>query len=228
METEKQPHENERSDHSLTALSHLGAVLSTREEQAFMSILFSSSATLREGNFGLPRKEVEKQLGVTADDAYFTSFLNRVNQAVGRYYKLIYDEKRDQVVIMIRVSARDARTTLSSESLAILLFVFYQQEVLQHEYTLMSQLLQAFGHEVLKGTRQISVNISILKKIGAISDYEFSTTDPAYQITTIGANLFSDSFLRRAVEFSHSTQLSKEDVLKFFKRYNLFIGEGMI
>jgi len=34
--------------------------------------------------------------------------------------------------------------------------------------------------------------------------------------------MFSDSFLRRTAEFSQSNKLNKEEVLKFFKRYNLY------
>ncbi|TQR06985.1 hypothetical protein FG383_18560, partial [Psychrobacillus soli] len=93
----------EKSDHdqTLNSLQTLRSVLTNREEQTFMSILFSSSATIRANNFGLSRKEVEKLLGVSRNDEYFFSFLARVNQAVGRYYRLIYDERRDQVIIML-------------------------------------------------------------------------------------------------------------------------------
>ncbi len=46
------------------------------------------------------------------------SFLTRVNQAISRYMKVIYDERRDQVIVMMRVPARAARNTLTKESLA--------------------------------------------------------------------------------------------------------------
>src|SRR5690625_1812332 len=135
MKTERQAYEEEHEELSLNSLQTLRSVLTTREEQAFMSILFSSSATIRSNNFGLSRKEVEKLLDVSREDNYFQSFISRVNQAVGRYYRLIYDEERDQVIVMLRVPARSARHTLSPEALAVLLFIFYQQEVLKHEYT---------------------------------------------------------------------------------------------
>lgn len=226
MTTENQAFEKEHEALSLNSLQSLRSVLTSREEQAFMSILFSSSATIRNSNFGLPRKEVEKLLNVSGDDAYFMSFLSRVNQAVGRYYRLIYDENRDQVIVMLRVSARDAKNTLSSEALAVLLFIFYQQEVLKHAYTILPQLLEAFGHEVLKGERRIQLALNQLKRIGAIEDDKLSDQETAYRLTAIGVHMFSDSFLRRVVEFSHSNQLSKEDVLKFFNRYNLYEEEG--
>ena len=229
MTTENQPSENEGNyEQSLNGLQTLRSVLTNREEQAFMSILFSSSATIRANNFGLSRKEVEKQLGVSRDDAYFSSFLSRVNQAVGRYYQLIYDEQRDQVVVMLHVPANAARHTLSEEALAVLLFIFYQQEVLSHEYTLLSQLLEAFGHEMLKGGRRIQLALTALKKIGAVEDHQLSDREDAYRLTAIGVHMFSDSFLHRMVEFSHSNQLSKEDVMKFFNRYNLYEQEGML
>ncbi len=228
MTTENQAYEEEHEDLSLNSLQSLRSVLTTREEQAFMSILFSSSATIRSSNFGLPRKEVEKLLKVSRDDAYFQSFLSRVNQAVGRYYRLIYDEGRDQVIAMLRVPARSARNTLSSEALAVLLFMFYQQEVLKHEYTLLNQLLEAFGHEVMKGGRRIQLAVAALRTIGAVEDHELSDKEPAYRLTAIGVHMFSDSFLRRMVEFSHSNQLSKEDVMKFFNRYNLYEEEGLL
>lgn len=215
-------------DVSLNSLQTLRSVLTSREEQAFMSILFSSSATIRANNFGLSRKEVEKLLEVTRNDAYFFSFLSRVNQAVGRYYRLIYDEERDQVVVMLRVPARSARHTLSEESLAVLLFMFYQQEVLKHEFTLLTQLLEAFGHEVKKGSRRIQLAIDTLRKIGAVEPHQLSEQEEAYSLTAIGVHMFSDSFLHRMVEFSHSSQLSKEDVMKFFNRYNLYEGEGFL
>ena len=215
-------------DQTLNNLQSLRSVLTNREEQTFMSILFSSSATIRTNNFGLSRKEVEKLLGVTRNDQYFLSFLSRVNQAVGRYYRLIYDEQRDQIIVMLRVPARSARHTLSEESLAVLLFVFYQQEVLKHEYSLLSQLLEAFGHEILKGSRRVQLALDTLKKIGAIENHQLSDREDAYRLTAIGVHMFSDSFLRRTVEFSHSNQLSKEDVMKFFNRYNLYEQEGML
>lgn len=229
MQTEN-PAFEEDNDHNqtLNSLQSLRSVLTNREEQAFMSILFSSSATIRANNFGLSRKEIEKLLGVSRNDQYFFSFLSRVNQAVGRYYRLIYDEQRDQVIVMLRVPARSARHTLSEESLAVLLFVFYQQEVLKHEYTLLSQLLEAFGHEILKGGRRIQLALDSLKKIGAIENHQLSDREDAYRLTAIGVNMFSDSFLRRTVEFSHSNQLSKDDVMKFFNRYNLYEQEGML
>lgn len=229
MTTEDQPSGKEiNHDQTLNSLQTLRSVLTNREEQAFMSILFSSSATIRANNFGLSRKEVEKLLGVSRNDVYFSSFLSRVNQAVGRYYRLIYDKQRDQVVVMLRVPANSARHTLSEESLAVLLFMFYQQEVLSHEYTLLSQLLEAFGHEMLKGGRRIQLALTALKKIGAIEDHQLSDREDAFGLTAIGVHMFSDSFLHRMVEFSHSNQLSKEDVMKFFNRYNLYEQEGML
>lgn len=227
MTTEKQVSEEEREKLSLNSLQSLRSVLTSLEEQAFMSILFSSSATIRSNNFGLPRREVERILNVTSDDAYFQSFLSRVNQAVGRYYQVIYDETRDQVIAMLRVPARAARNTLSSEALAVLLYMFYQQEVLKHDYTLLNQLLEAFGHEVLKGGRRIQLAVDSLRKIGAVEDHDSSDKEYAYRLTAIGVHMFSDSFLRRMVEFSHSNQLSKEDVMKFFNRYNLYEREGL-
>ncbi|MBT2765385.1 hypothetical protein [Paenibacillus sp. ISL-20] len=209
----------------LNALQALRGVLSEAEELAFMNILFSSSATLRAGNFGLSRKEIERLLRISDHDDEFQSFLLRVNQAVNRYFQVIYDERRDQVIAMMRVPARAARSTLSKESLAILLYMFYQQEVLQHEFTLFDQLLDAFGHETTKANQRLLLNIDSLRKIGALEEYDASSLEKAYQLTAIGVNMFSDSFLRRTVEFSQSNQLNKEEVLKFFKRYNLYRDE---
>lgn len=217
---------NETNINPLHVMQSLKGILSEREEMTFMNILFSSSATIRAGNFGLSRKEVEKQLHISEQDDRFFSFIQRVNQAVSRYFQIVYDERRDQVVVMMRVPARTARSTLSKESLAILLFMFYQQEVLQHEFTLFDQLLSAFGHETTKANQRLLLNIDQLRKIGALEEYETNSPEKAYQLTAIGAHMFSDSFLRRTVEFSQSNQLNKEEVLKFFKRYNLYTEEG--
>ncbi|RNB83223.1 hypothetical protein EDM59_19515 [Brevibacillus nitrificans] len=206
----------------LNVMQSIKGVLTEAEELTFMNILFSSSASIRSGNFGISRKEVEKQLQIQDDGEKFHSFLTRLNQAVSRYFRVIYDEKRDQVVALMRVPARAARNTLTKESLAILLYMFYQQEVLQHEFTLFDQLLNALGHETTKANQRILLNIDPLKKIGAIEEYDTNSQEKAYQLTAIGANLFSDSFLRRTVEFSQSHQLNKEEVLKFFRRYNLY------
>lgn len=217
---------NETNINPLHVMQSLKGMLSEREEMTFMNILFSSSATIRAGNFGLSRKEVEKQLHISEQNDQFFSFIQRVNQAVSRYFQIVYDERRDQVVVMMRVPARTARSTLSKESLAILLFMFYQQEVLQHEFTLFDQLLSAFGHETTKANQRLLLNIDQLRKIGALEEYETNSPEKAYQLTAIGAHMFSDSFLRRTVEFSQSNQLNKEEVLKFFKRYNLYTEEG--
>jgi hypothetical protein len=213
---------DEMNINPLNAMQAIKGMLTEEEEIVFMNLLFSSSATIRAGNFGLSRREVEKQLKISGDDEKFDSFLKRVNQAVCRYFKVIFDEKKDQVIVMMRVSAKSARSTLSKESLAILLFMFYQQEVLQHEYTLFDQLLNALGHENTKANQRLNLNIDQLKKIGALEEYDTNSNEKAYVITAIGANMFSDSFLRRTVEFSQSNQLNKEEVLKFFKRYNLY------
>jgi hypothetical protein len=217
---------NETNMNPLHVMQSLKGIMSEREEMTFMNILFSSSATIRAGNFGLSRKEVEKQLHISEQNDQFFSFIQRVNQAVSRYFQIVYDERRDQVVVMMRVPARTARSTLSKESLAILLFMFYQQEVLQHEFTLFDQLLSAFGHETTKANQRLLLNIDQLRKIGALEEYETNSPEKAYQLTAIGAHMFSDSFLRRTVEFSQSNQLNKEEVLKFFKRYNLYTEEG--
>jgi hypothetical protein len=209
----------------LHVMQSLKGILSEQEEMTFMNLLFSSSATIRAGNFGLSRKEVEKQLHISEQDDRFYSFIQRTNQAVSRYFQIIYDERRDQVVVMMRVPARTARTTLSKESLAILLFMFYQQEVLQHEFTLFDQLLSSFGHETTKANQRLLLNIDQLRKIGALEEYETNSPEKAYQLTAIGTHMFSDSFLRRTVEFSQSNQLNKEEVLKFFRRYNLYTEE---
>jgi hypothetical protein len=206
----------------LNVMQAIKGMLTEVEEIVFMNLLFSSSATIRAGNFGLSRREVEKQLKISDDEDKFDSFLKRVNQAVSRYFRVIYDAKRDQVVVMMRVPARSARDTLSKESLAILLFIFYQQEVLQHEFTLFDQLLNALGHETTKANQRLNLNIDQLKKIGALEEYDTNSNEKAYVVTAIGTNMFSDSFLRRTVEFSQSNQLNKEEVLKFFKRYNLY------
>ncbi|MBD3109272.1 hypothetical protein IEO70_13035 [Bacillus sp. AGMB 02131] len=209
-------------------MASLRGILSENEELVFMNILFSSSASIRSANFGLSRKEVEKQLKIQNDEAAFESFLMRVNQAVSRYFQLIYDERRDQVIAMMRVPAKAARNTLSKESLAILLYMFYQQEVLQHEFTLFDQLLNAFGHETTKANQRILANLDPLKRIGAIEEYDTNSEERAYVMTAIGSHMFSDSFLRRTAEFSQSTQLNKEEVLKFFKRYNLYKGGNQL
>jgi hypothetical protein len=215
-----------RNVNTLNAMASLHGVLSEDEELAFMNILFSSSSTIRSANFGLSRKDIEKQLKLKPDDPEFFSFLKRVNQAVGRYFKLIYDPRRDQAVVMMHVPARAARNTLSRESLAVLLFMFYQQEVLQQDLTLFDQLLEALGHETRKANQKILMSIDQLKKIGALENYQADSGERAYQLTAIGAQMFSDSFLRRTAEFSQSHQLNKEEVLKFFKRYNLYEQGG--
>lgn len=219
MELENEANES-INNNPLYALQSLQGFLTKEEELTFMQILFSSSATIRQGNFGLSRKEVEKLLGANDEEEFF-SFLKRVNQAVSRYFKIVYDERRNQVVVLMRVPAKQARNVLNKESLAILMFIFYHQEVLQNEYTLFSQLINSFGHESLQVTRKIQANLDPLKKIGAIEIYNTNSDEEAYQLTTIGAHLFSDSFLRRYAEFSQSNQLHMEDVLRFFKRYNM-------
>lgn len=213
---------DEMNVNPLNVMHSLKGILTEEEELTFMNILFSSSASIRSGNFGLSRKEVEKQLIIQGDEEKFHSFLTRVNQALSRYMRVIYDERRDQVIAMMRVPARAARNTLTKESLAILLYMFYQQEVLQQEFTLFDQLLDAFGHETTKANQRILINLDLLKKIGAIEDYDTNSQEKAYQLTAIGVHMFSDSFLRRMTEFSQSNQLNKEEVLKFFKRYNLY------
>lgn len=217
--------ESEGNSNPLNAMASLKGVLTQQEEIVFMQLLFSSSASIRSGNFGLSRKEIEKLLNITTDEQLH-AFVARVNQAVSRYFQLIYDSKREQLVVLMRVPASQARNTLTKESLAILLYMFYQQEVLQHEYTLFDQLLEALGHESKKANQKLLLNIDPLKKIGAIEDYETNSSERAFQITAIGVHMFSDSFLRRTAEFSQSSQLNKEEVLKFFKRYNLHPREG--
>nr|WP_157128101.1 hypothetical protein [Brevibacillus parabrevis] len=206
----------------LAALRQLSTVLTPDEEYAFMQILFSSSATVRNDNFGLSKREVVRILQLKADDeAGFESFLNRINQAVCRYFQVIYDERRDQIVVLMRVPARQAKELLSSESLAILMFLFYHQDVLQNEFTLFPQLLDAFGHETLDVRRKILTNMNVLLKLGAVMKYDNPSKEEAYLLTVIGSRMFSDSYLKRFTEFSQSQQLHMEDVLKFFKRYNL-------
>lgn len=121
----------------------------------------------------------------------------------------------------MRVPARQARSVLSSESLGMLMFIFYHQEVLQNEFTLFNQLLTALGHETLQARRKIQANLEPLLKIGAITKYESSSNEEAYMLTAIGSRMFSNSFLHRSAEFSQSQQLHMDDVLKFFKRYNV-------
>lgn len=214
------------SSSPLADMNQLQSFLSTEEEHAFMQLLYSSSAAIRGANFGLSRSEVEKMLKVSQDDDAFYSFINRVNQGLSRYYKVIYDKRRDQVVVMLHTTAKTAKSTLSPEALAILLLIFYQQEVLQQDFTLLAQLLDAFGHEQLKASQRIKVNIDTLKRIGAVEEYKADSNEEAYVLTAIGANMFSDSFLRRTIEFSQSQQFNKEEVIKFFKRYNTERYEG--
>lgn len=206
-------------------MNELKSYLSTEEELAFMQLLFSSSASIRGQNYGLNRKELEKILNIKNDDEALQSFILRVNSAVSRYFQVIHDEKRDRIIVMIRVSAKDAKSTLSKEALSILMYMFYQQEVLNHEFTMLSQVLTDFGHETYSASRKLTSNIEQLKKIGAVEDYDSSTNEQAYKLTTVGVHMFSDSFLRRTAEFAQETQLNKEEVLRFFKRYNLYIPE---
>src|SRR5699024_12457341 len=98
---------------------------------------------------------------------------------------------------------------------------YYHEVVLQQEFTLLSQMSEAVVHKQLKASQQIKFNIDTLRKIGAVVDYHSDSDEDAYQLTAIGVNMFSDSFLRRAVEFSQSQQFNKDEVLKFFKRYNV-------
>lgn len=225
MNKEPMASENEQEEmnnlNPLSALQSLQGFLTKQEELVFMQILFSSSATIRQGNFGLSRKEVERLLDITRDDEIFNSFIKRVNQAVSRYFKLVYDERRDQVVALMRIPAKQARNVLSSEALSILMFIFYHQEVLQNEFTTFSQLIESFGHETQNANQKIKVNLDTLRRIGAVEIYDAKASESAYQLTAIGVNLFSNSYLRRYTEFSQSNQLHMEDVLRFFKRYNM-------
>jgi len=205
-------------------MNSLKGYLTTEEELAFMQLLFSSSASIVGANYGLPRKELEKLLNVKNDDVAFQSFLDRLNAALSRYFQVIYDERRDRVIVMMRVTAKHAKSTLSSEALAIMLYLFYHQEVLGHEFTLLHQILVDFGHESLNANHKLKSNISQLKKIGAVTEYE-SVSEEAYMLTAIGVHMFSESFLRRTTEFAQETQLNKEEVMKFFNRYNLHIEE---
>ncbi|RXZ79206.1 hypothetical protein EBB07_23795 [Paenibacillaceae bacterium] len=212
----------------LGALERLTAVLSPDEEYAFMQILFSSSATVRSDSFGLTRREIVKLLGLKQEDSEgFASFLKRVNQAVSRYFRLVYDERRDRAVVMIHVPAKQAKELLSTESLALLMFVFYHQEVLQNEFTLFTGLLEAFGHESLDARRKMLANLDTLIKLGALARYDHPRQEEAYALTAIGSRVFSNTYLKRFAEFSHSQQLNMSDVLKFFKRYNLGAGEAL-
>ncbi|MFM9331574.1 hypothetical protein [Paenibacillus mesotrionivorans] len=217
--------ENSFSQLPLGAMERLTAVLSPDEEYAFVQIMFSSSAAVRSDSFGLSRREVMKILKLKQEDEQgLISFLKRVNQAVSRYFRIVYDERRDRVIVLIHVPARQARELLSSESLALLMFIFYHQEVLQNDFTLFAQLLETFGHESLDVRRKILMNLDALMKLGAVVKYENPSNEEAFALTAIGSRLFSNSYLKRFAEFSHSQQLNMEDVLKFFKRYNLEAG----
>lgn len=205
-------------------MNSLKGYLTAEEELAFMQLLFSSSASIKGANYGLSRKDVEKLLNIPNDDEAFQSFIKRVNAAVSRYFQIIYDERRDRVIVMMRVTSKNAKSTLSSEALAIMLYLFYHQEVLGHEFTLLHQILVDFGHESLHANRKLKSNIDQLKKIGAVTEYE-SASEEAYSLTAIGVHMFSESFLHRTTEFAQETQLNKEEVMKFFNRYNLHIKE---
>lgn len=218
---EKQFDQENQNVNPLSTLALLPSFLSKEEELTFMNILYSSSARVQRDNFGLSKKEVEKQLGIEKEDEKFYSFIARVNQAVGRYFQLIYDDTKDQVIVMMKTTARRAKGVLGKEAMAILMYVFYDQEVLQHPYTLFSELLEAFGHESLQANRKIQTNINTLMKIGALDSYDSQSSEEAYRLTAIGKHMFSDSFLRRFTEFSQSKQLNMDDVLKFYRRYNL-------
>ncbi|MGE6664840.1 hypothetical protein [Paenibacillus xylanexedens] len=197
--------EETHSQLPLGAMERLTAVLSPDEEYAFVQIMFSSSASVRSDSFGLSKREVMKILKLKQEDEQgLVSFLKRVNQAISRYFQVVYDERRDRIVALIHVPARQARDLLSSESLALLMFIFYHQEVLQNEYTLFAQLLEAFGHESLDVRRKILMNLDALMKLGAVVKYENPSNEEAYALTTIGSRLFSDSYLKRFAEFSHS------------------------
>lgn len=207
-------------------MNNLKGYLTTEEELAFMQLLFSSSASIKGANYGLRRKELEKLLTIKNNDEAFHSFIQRVNAALSRYFQVLYDERRDRVIVLMRVTAKHAKSTLSNEAVAILLYMFYQQEVLGQEFTLLHQILIDFGHESLHASKKLKSNIDQLKKIGAVEDYE--SAEEAYALTTIGVHMFSDSFLRRTTEFAQETQLNKETVLKFFKRYNLYVEEETV
>lgn len=219
MTTNDLPFEN-----TLMMMNNLKGYLTTEEELAFMQLLFSSSASIKGANYGLPRKDVEKLLNISNDEEAFHSFVSRLNAALNRYFQVIYDERRDRVIVMMRVTAKNAKSTLSSEALAIMLYLFYHQEVLGHEFTLLHQILVDFGHESLNANRKLKNNIDQLKKIGAVTEYD-SASEEAYSLTAIGVHMFSESFLRRTTEFAQETQLNKEEVMKFFNRYNLHIKE---
>lgn len=165
-------------------MNSLKGYLTTEEELVFMQLLFSSSASIKGANYGLSRKDVEKLLSITNDEDAFYSFLNRINAALSRYFQVIYDERRDRVIVMMRVTAKNAKSTLSSEALAIMLYLFYHQEVLGHQFTLMQQILTDFGHESLNASRKLKANIDQLKKIGAVADYE-SSSDDAYVLLSL-------------------------------------------
>ncbi|MDD1505576.1 hypothetical protein PVA17_22925 [Lysinibacillus sp. CNPSo 3705] len=212
-------------DNTLMMMNSLKGYLTTEEELAFMQLLFSSSASIKGANYGLAKKDLVKMLGINnGDDEAFHSFINRLNAALSRYFRVIYDARRDRVIVMMHVTAKHAKSTLSSEALAIMLYLFYHQEVLGHEFTLLHQILVDFGHESLNANRKLKNNIDQLKKIGAVTDFE-SVSEEAFMLTAIGVHMFSESFLRRTTEFAQETQLSKEEVMKFFNRYNLHIEE---
>lgn len=212
---------------SLSAMASLTAVLKPEEEHAFMQIMFSSSATVRKDNFGLSRREVMRLLKLKPEELEaFQQFIVRVNQSVARYFQLVYDERKDQTIVLMRVPAQQAKEMLSAESLSLLMFIFYHQDVLQNEFTLFKQLVETFGHETLDIRRKMKSNLEPLLKIGAITLFNSDTDEEAYELTAIGSRMFGNAYLKRFTEFSQSQQLHMDEVLKFFKRYNFGGGEA--
>lgn len=224
METEIEKDNDIYADHyrPLSVMAQLNTVLTPDEEHAFMQIMFSSSATVRSDNFGLSRREVMRLLKLKPEETQaFHQFIERINQSVARYFQLVYDKRRDQTVLLMRVPAQQAKEMLSAESLAMLMFIFYHQDVLQNEFTLFTQLVEAFGHETLDIRRKMQAALGALLKIGAIARFSGETDEEAYELTAIGSRMFSNSYLKRFTEFSQSQQLHMDEVLKFFKRYNM-------
>lgn len=69
-------------------------------------------------------------LGLHSEDIEgFESFVKRINGALNGYFQCVYDDRRDQVIVLMRVPAKQAREVLSSESLGLLMFILSSRSV---------------------------------------------------------------------------------------------------
>ncbi len=191
-------------------------ILTPRQRKAVQYIATTSNVLLHRNMIGISPEKLKNFLGLknTKDLDDFVGICNVYLQEEVVPAKIIYDDVLGSYVYIQTADPAGVLGRIKSKSILLLMLIYYNQQVLNKEYTLMSELQDIVDSAVAeKNNSKIRTSLDPLLLYCLIKEI-----DTGYKVTKTGEAFLTPLLLNRVSNVIMQKNYSLEAVLEFFRR----------